>query len=102
MREEHKLILNEWDYASNELLTPIFDEDLARLNKMLISDFQHHLESMEQEGLVERVRVENPDGFNVLITPKGRIEVSKLRLSQDRSRKKVVEPNAIKVVPRGL
>jgi len=57
---------------------------------------------MEQEGLIERVRVENPDGFNVLITALGRIELGKLRLFQNQSRKDVVKPTAIKVVPKGL
>ena len=96
MREQHKLILREWDRASDGLLSPIHDADLARLTKTPPFDLRNHLESMEHEGLVERVRVENPDGFNVLITALGRIELSKLRLSQDQSGQKGVEPTAIK------
>ena len=102
MKEQYKLILKEWNHAPDGLLSPIHDADLARLTKTPPFDLRNHLESMEQEGLIERVRVENPDGFNVLITALGRIELSKLRLSQDQSRKNVVEPNAIKVVPKGL
>ena len=102
MKEQYKLILNAWNPASDGLLSPIHDADLARLTKTPPFDLRNHLESMEQEGLIERVRVENPDGFNVLITALGRIELSKLRLSQDQSCKKVVEPTAIKVVPKGL
>ena len=102
MKEQYKLILNAWTHASDGLLSPIHDADLARLTKTPILDLRNHLESMEQEGLIERVRVENPDGFNVLITALGRIELSKLRLSQDRIPQEVVEPIAIKVVPKGL
>src|SRR5271157_1284285 len=102
MEEQYKLILNEWDHASDGLLSPIHDADLARLTKTSPFDLRNHLESMEQEGLIERVRVENPDGFKVLTTALGRTELSKLRLSEDQSRPKVVEPNAIKVVPKGL
>ena len=68
MKEQYKLILNAWNPASDGLLSPIHDADLARLTKMPPFDLRNHLESMEQEGLIERVRVENPDGFNVLIT----------------------------------
>ena len=102
MKEQYKLILNEWDHASDGLLSPIHDADLARLTKTSPFDLRNHLESMEQEGLIERVRVENPDGFKVLTTALGRTELSKLRLSQDQSRKDVVKPPAIKVVPKGL
>ena len=101
MKEQYKLILNEWDHASDGLLSPIHDADLARLTEIPFLDMRDYLEGMEQEGLIERVRVENPDGFNVLTTALGRIELSKLRLSQDQSRKKVVQPTAI-VVPKGL
>ena len=80
----------------------VHDAHIARHNRMPISDVRFRLESMEQEGLIERVRVENPDGFRVLITAKGRLALSKLQLSQDQSRTKLVEPTAIKVVPKGL
>jgi formylglycine-generating enzyme required for sulfatase activity len=102
MKEQYKLILNAWNHASDGLLSPIHDADLARLTKTPPFDLRNHLESMEQEGLIERVRVENPDGFNVLITALGRLELGKLRLSQDQSGKDVVKPTAIKVVPKGL
>src|SRR5271166_2368135 len=102
MKEQYKLILNEWDHASDGLLSPIHDADLARVTKTPLFDLRNHLESMEQEGLIERVRVENPDGFKVLTTALGRIELSRLRLSQGRSRKNLIEPNEIKVVPKGL
>ena len=102
MKEQYKLILDAWTHASNGLLSPIHDANLARLTKTPPFDLRNHLESMEQEGLIERVRVEDPDGFNVLITALGRIELGKLRLSQDQSRKDVVKPTAIKVVPKGL
>jgi len=102
MKEQYKLILNAWNHTSDGLLSPIHDADLARLTKTPISDLRDYLESMEQEGLIERVRVENPDGFNVLITAQGRLELSKLRLSRDPSLKDLVKPTAIKVVPRGL
>ena len=102
MKEQYKLILKEWNHAPDGLLSPIHDADLARLTKTPPFDLRNHLESMEQEGLIERVRVENPDGFNVLITALGRIELGKLRLSQNQSRKDVVKPTAIKVVPKGL
>ena len=102
MKEQYKLILNEWDHASDGLLSPIHDADLARLTEMPFLDLRYHLESMEQEGLIERVRVENPNGFKVLTTALGRAEQSKLRLSQDQSGKDVVKPTAIKVVPKGL
>ena len=102
MKEQYKLILNAWNPASDGLLSPIHDANLARLTKTPPFDLRNHLESMEQEGLIERVRVENPDGFNVLITALGRIELGKLRLSQDQSRNDVVKPTAIKIVPKGL
>ena len=102
MKEQYKLILNAWNPASDGLLSPIHDADLARLTKTPPFDLRNHLESMEQEGLIERVRVENPDGFNVLITALGRIELGKLRLTQNQSHKDVVKPTAIKVVPKGL
>src|SRR5271157_1064762 len=102
MKEQYKLILKEWNHAPDGLLSPIHDADLARLTEMPFLDLRNYLEGMEQEGLIERVRVENPDGFNVLITALGRIELGKLRLSQDPSRKDVVKPTAIKVVPKGL
>ena len=102
MKEQYKLILKEWDHAPDGLLSPIHDADLARLTKTPPFDLRNHLESMEQEGLIERVRVENPDGFKVLTTALGRTELSKLRLSQDQSGKDVVKPTAIKVVPKGL
>ncbi|HKM52642.1 MAG TPA: ATP-binding protein, partial [Isosphaeraceae bacterium] len=38
----------------------------------------------------------------MLTTALGRIELSRLRLSQGRSRKNLIEPNEIKVVPKGL
>ena len=71
MKEQYKLILNEWDHASDGLLSPIHDADLARLTEIPFLDMRDYLEGMEQEGLIERVRVENPDGFYVLTTVPG-------------------------------
>ena len=102
MKEEYKLVIDAWERASGGLLGPVRDADLDRHTEKPISNLQDYLESMEQEGLIERVRVGNPDGFIVLITAMGRIELGKLRLSQDQFRKKAVESIAIKVVPKGL
>ncbi len=73
MKAEHVLSLHAFDHASYGSLFLVHDADLVRQTRMPISDLRDNLESTEQEGLVERFRVENPVGFNVLITARSRL-----------------------------
>ncbi len=102
MEEADGQVLIACEDAASEPSGAVHDADIARHTRMPISDVRDYLESLEFAGLVERVRVENPDGFRVLITAKGRIELGKLRFSRGNSKEKQSESTAIKIVPKGL
>ena len=102
MKDEDGLVLIACEDIASGPSGSVYDFDIARHARMPIADVGDYLESLERAGLVERVRVENPDGFKVLITSKGRIELNKLRLSRGKPSGKRSESSPMKIVPKGL
>ena len=80
----------------------VLDVDLARHTRILITDVRDCLESLEQNGFISLVRLENPDGLKAKVEAKGRTELSKRRPFQEEPKEKQGQANPVKVVPRGL
>ena len=102
MKDEDALVLSACEDAASGPSGSVHDLDIALRTRLPISDVRDYLESLEQAGLVERVRVENPDGFKVFITSKGRIELGKHRLTRGKPSGKRSESTPITIVPKGL
>ena len=80
----------------------VLDADLARHTQIPITDVRDCLESLEQNGFISLVRLENPDGLKAKVEAKGRTELSKRMPFQEEPKKKQGQASPIKIVPKGL
>ena len=96
------LILQACNYLAADEYGFVLDADLARHTRIPITDVRDCLESLEQNGFILLVRLENPDGLKAKVEPRGRTELSRRRPFQEEPKKKQGQASPIKVVPKGL